>query len=147
MSPEQWDDQLPQALWDEPSDPARFEQMRRQYRDMPADGIPLGKNLATKQPLYIRPKHLFTHLHIVGATNVGKSYFLEGILKELILAGRGVCLIDPHGDLYHRLIDFCAYIDQVKPELKLSRRVIPFDVAETQQVLGFNPVARNARVM
>ena len=72
---------------------------------------------------------------------------MEGILKELILAGRGVCLIDPHGDLYHRLLDFCAYIDQVKPALKLSRRVIPFDVAETQQVLGFNPVARNARVM
>ena len=142
-----WDEPLPKATWDEPADPERFEQMRKQYRDTPADGIPLGKNLNTKQPVYITPKQLSTHLHIVGATNVGKSYFLEGILKELILAGHGVCLIDPHGDLYHRLLDFCTYIDRVKPELRLSRRLIPFDVAETGQILGFNPVARNARVM
>lgn len=142
-----WDDPLPKALWDEPDDPERFERMRQQYRDTPPNGIRLGKSVATNQPVYIRPGQLSTHLHIVGATNVGKSYFLEGILKELILAGRGICLIDPHGDLYHRLLDFCAFIDRAKPELKLSRRVIPFDVAETSQVLGFNPVARNARVM
>src|SRR6185503_2724094 len=147
MAPRHFDDPLPPAPWDRLADPDRFEQIRKQYRDTPSDGIPLGKNLNTKQPVYMRPKQLSTHLHIVGATNVGKSYFHEGILKELILAGRGVCLIDPHGDLYHRLLDFCTFIDQTKPGLKLSRRVIPFDVAETGQVLGFNPVARNARVM
>ena len=147
MPPDNWDDPLPKPAWGDPSDPSRFEQMRKQYRDMPSGGIRLGKNLSTNQPAYISPKQISTHMHIVGATNVGKSYFLEGLLKELILAGHGICLIDPHGDLYHRLLDFCAYFDRVKPELKLSRRVIPFDVAETQQVLGFNPVARNARVM
>lgn len=142
-----WDDPLPPAPWDSKPDPNRFERMREQYRATPPDGIPLGKSLTTDLEVFIRPKQLSTHLHIVGATNVGKSYFLEGIIKELILGGRGVCLIDPHGDLYHRLLDFCTYLDRVKPDLNLSRRVIPFDVAETGQVLGFNPVARNARVM
>jgi Helicase HerA, central domain/TraM recognition site of TraD and TraG len=145
--PRHWDDPLPPLPWDSKPDPERFERIYRQYRDTPADGIVLGKSQTSSLPVYIRPKQLSTHLHIVGATNVGKSYFLEGILKELILAGHGICLIDPHGDLYHRLLDFCTYFDQVKPELKLSRRVIPFDVAETNRVLGFNPVARNARVM
>src|SRR5439155_12677015 len=85
--------------------------------------------------------------HVVGATGVGNSYFLEGILKTLILLGYGMCVIDPTGDLYHRLMDFCAYLHLLRPELKLANRVIPFDVAETKQIIGFNPVARNARVM
>ena len=29
-------------------------------------------------------------------------------IKTLIVQGQGLCLIDPHGDLYHRLLDFCA---------------------------------------
>ncbi len=72
---------------------------------------------------------------------------MEAILKSLILQGYGVVLIDPHGDLYQRLLAFCAWLSLQKPELKLHRRVVPFDVAETQNVIGFNPVARNARVM
>jgi hypothetical protein len=72
---------------------------------------------------------------------------LEAILKSLILQGYGVTLIDPHGDLYHRLLAFCAWLSEHKPELHLHRRVVPFDVAETNRIIGFNPVARNARVM
>jgi hypothetical protein len=56
-------------------------------------------------------------------------------------------VIDPHGDLYHRLLSFCAWLSLRKPELQLHRRVVPFDVAETQTVVGFNPIARNSRVM
>jgi hypothetical protein len=148
MPKHRWDSERPPASWEEQKDlDERWQGKLDQARNTPPDGIRLGTNLNTKQKVYIRPKQLSTHLHIVGATNVGKSYFLEGILKELILAGHGICLIDPHGDLYHRMLDFCAHFDRVRPELKLSRRVIPFDVAETQHVLGFNPVARNARVM
>lgn len=88
---------------------------------------------------------LKTHMHVVGATGVGKSFFLEGVLKNLILDGHGVCLIDPHGDLYHRVLDFCAYLNIERPDLKLSKRVIPFDIAERQHILGFNPIQRNAR--
>ena len=72
---------------------------------------------------------------------------MEAILKSLILQGHGVVLIDPHGDLYHRLLSFCAWLSLRKPELQLHRRVVPFDVAETQNVIGFNPIARNSRVM
>src|SRR5207247_1298668 len=82
----------------------------------------------------------------VGATGVGKSFFLEGIIKSIIMQGHGVCLIDPHGDLYHRVFDFCAVANQACPELDLARRVIPFDISETRHLMGFNPVARNAKV-
>jgi hypothetical protein len=67
---------------------------------------------------------------VVGKTGTGKSYFL-----------------DPHGDLYHRVLDFCAYLNRLEPERKLAQRVIPFNIAETQKIIGFNPTARNARVL
>ncbi len=148
MPPYRWDETPPQSSWEDTEDIAEHWGRRlKQARETPVDGIRLGTNLQTKLPVFITPEQLRTHMHVVGATNVGKSYFLEGVLKQLILGGHGVCLIDPHGDLYHRMLDFCAYMSIEKPELKLDRRVIPFDVSNTRQFMGFNPVQRNARVM
>jgi hypothetical protein len=142
-----WDEPLEIGPWDKLPDPSRFEAKRRQYQDAPAGGIRVGQNLTTHAPAFITPKQLSTHMHVVGSTGLGKSYYLEGIIKTLIMQGHGVCVIDPHGDLYHRLFDFCAYLDQVQPERKLSQRVLPFDIAEGKKIIGFNPVQRNARVM
>ncbi len=86
-------------------------------------------------------------MHVVGATGGGKSFFLESIIRQLIVRGDGICLLDPHGDLYHRILSFCAYLNTKRPELNLAKRIIPFDIAETKNILGFNPVQRNARVM
>ena len=148
MRPYRWDEIPPMPPRDTGEDPKEvWERRLKQARDTPANGILLGTNLQTKLPIYITPDQLRTHMHVVGATNVGKSYFLEGIMKQLILGGHGLCLIDPHGDLYHRLLDFCTYMNREHPELHLDRRVIPFDVSETRHMFGFNPVRRNARVM
>src|SRR5258708_23239706 len=142
-----WDKALPSAKWEQVEDSEiHWERMLQQSRDTPTLGIRLGKSLTTQEPVFITPRQLSTHMQVVGSTGLGKSYFLEGIIKNLIMQGHGVCLIDPHGDLYHRTLDFCAYLDQVQPERKLSHRVIPFDVAESKKVIGFNPVQRNARV-
>ena len=116
-------------------------------RAMPSSGLLLGNDLARDLPVYLTPKLLSTHLHCIGSTGVGKSFMIEAILKSLILQGHGVVLIDPHGDLYHRMLDFCAWLSLRRPELLLHQRVVPFDVAETQSVIGFNPIARNSRVM
>jgi hypothetical protein len=113
----------------------------------PRDGIRLGTGVANDEELYIPASELSTHMHVVGATGVGKSFFLEGILKRLIEQGHGLCLMTPHEDIYQRLIDYCATVHRAKPELGLARRVIPFDLSNTQHIFGFNPVARNARVM
>jgi len=143
--------------WDETPQPSRLEEHEdpkeywarrlKQARETPANGIRLGKNLQTKLPIFITPEQLKTHMHIVGATDVGKSYFMEGVMKQLILGGHGLCLIDPHGDLYERMLNFCAYMNLEEPDLQLAQRVIPFDIGETRSLLGFNPVQRNARVM
>jgi hypothetical protein len=38
------------------------------------------------------------HVYAVGATGTGKSTLLRNIVLQDIAAGRGLCLIDPHGD-------------------------------------------------
>jgi hypothetical protein len=113
----------------------------------PSGGIKLAKNTHTGESVFIVPKQLSTHMHVLGSTGVGKSFFLEAVIKQLIQSGQGVCLIDPNGDLYERVLDYCVYLDQQQPERKLSQRVIPFNIAESRYILGFNPAARNARVM
>ncbi len=40
-----------------------------------------------------------SHMHIVGKTGTGKSTLLRTLCGEDLVAGRGFCLIDPHGDL------------------------------------------------
>ena len=120
-----------------------------QARPLPRDNrdIFLGTNITTGTDLRVSAKVLATHMHVVGATGVGKSFFLEGVIKRLIEQGHGVCLMTPHADIYHRVLDYCAGVNITHPHLRLAERVIPFDISDTRQVLGFNPVARNARVL
>ncbi len=138
-------DTLSTARWQRSSPSQDYWQTKlQQARHVPPAGLLLGKNLSNSLPVFLTPKLLSTHLHILGSTGVGKSFLIEAIIKSLILQGYGVVLIDPHGDLYHRVLAFCTWLSLQKPELQLHRRVVPFDVAETQDIIGFNPVARNA---
>ena len=152
-----WDDpNRPKSEWEKlaEEDPQqhwkrRIEDARRsqeQGHEPASKRIFLGKNTSTGEDVHLPLDMLKTHMHVLGATGVGKSFFLEGVIKSLILEGEGVCLIDPHGDLYHRVLDFCAYLNIERPDLGLTDRVIPVDIAERQHILGFNPIQRNARV-
>lgn len=54
----------------------------------------------------IRPADLVRHVYLVGKTGGGKSSLLERLLVEEIRAGQGIALLDPHGDLAERVLDF-----------------------------------------
>lgn len=143
-----WDEIPPEAPWLKlPTPEIHWQTNLERARLTPRAGLLLGANVASALPVYLTPDQLRTHMHVLGSTGVGKSFFIEGVIKSLILSGQGVCLIDPHGDLYHRILEFCGYLNGQRPDLKLDQRVIPFDVGDTRDVIGFNPVARNARVM
>jgi DNA helicase HerA-like ATPase len=43
-------------------------------------------------------------VYVVGKTGTGKSTFLENLFLRSIDAGFGACVIDPHGDLAHRVL-------------------------------------------
>ena len=58
-----------------------------------------------ERPFFLSPADRRYHTYIIGQTGTGKSTLLKHILMQDILAGRGVGLIDPHGDLAGELLD------------------------------------------
>lgn len=75
-------------------------------------------------------------VYLLGKTGTGKSTLLETMIRQDITAGRGVALLDPHGDLIEKVL---AHI----PESRQSD-VIYFNVPDQSAPLGFNPLEQIA---
>jgi hypothetical protein len=54
----------------------------------------------------LAPEDRAQHLYIVGKTGLGKSTLLRNLILQDLYAGRGVGLLDPHGDLAREILDF-----------------------------------------
>lgn len=81
-----------------------------------------------------------THLYVIGTTGQGKSKFLESLIVQDILAGRGCGLVDPHTDLARDVLAHLltvGYFDS--PEAR--QRVIYFDPTRTDYCIPFNILA------
>ncbi|MGC9611097.1 MAG: type IV secretion system DNA-binding domain-containing protein [Minisyncoccia bacterium] len=46
------------------------------------------------------------HVYIIGKSGMGKSKFLELLMRQDVVLGQGFCLIDPHGDLIEDILNF-----------------------------------------
>lgn len=46
------------------------------------------------------------HVYLVGKSGTGKSTLLENLIAQDLGAGRGVAVLDPHGELAERVLDF-----------------------------------------
>ena len=46
------------------------------------------------------------HMYFIGKTGMGKSTVLENMIIQDIMNNKGVAVIDPHGDLVEKVIDF-----------------------------------------
>src|SRR3954469_19669436 len=53
----------------------------------------------------LHPEDRAQHLYIVGKTGLGKSTLLRNLILQDLYAGRGVGLLDPHGDLARDVLD------------------------------------------
>src|SRR5712691_2254803 len=74
------------------------------------------------------------HMYVIGKTGTGKSTPLATLIKQDIEQGRGVALVDPHGDLGERALAW--FPEERRDDL------IYFDVPNVTQPLGFNPLER-----
>jgi hypothetical protein len=45
------------------------------------------------------------HIYIIGATGSGKSTLIYNMVMQDLAAGEGVCVMDPHGDLYDEVLE------------------------------------------
>ena len=101
--------------------------------EVPMEGgtfIGYGYYRGVRRPINIHLRDRMRHMYIIGKTGVGKSELLKEMIKQDINDGRGVCVIDPHGDLIE---DTLRYIPPERAE-----DVILFDPADTARPLGLN---------
>jgi len=72
------------------------------------------------------------HLYVIGKSGVGKSKFLELLIRQDVAYGHGLCLMDPHGDVIDAILDFI-------PENRMDDVVI-IDPTDMQHPVSFNPL-------
>lgn len=66
------------------------------------------------------------HLYVVGTTGIGKTKFLEVLIRQKIDARHGFGVIDPHGDLAEEIKAYltCKILDVWKDEDKLNKELL-----------------------
>jgi type IV secretory pathway TraG/TraD family ATPase VirD4 len=82
----------------------------------------------------IKEKNRRGHIYIIGKTGTGKSTLIENMAILDIRSGKGLALIDPHGDLAEDILHFIP-----------KRRVkdtIYFNPADIEYPIAFNPLER-----
>lgn len=92
-------------------------------------------------PLMLPLAARLEHMQVIGTTGAGKTKFLEHCIRQDIIDGRGVCVIDPHGNhpdsLYRSLLCWME-----RHGFTSSRTVHLIDPNAGTHVTGLNPLAR-----
>lgn len=99
---------------------------------IPKEGITLAKNIfrGVEQDVKIKNDDRRRHMYIIGKSGVGKSTFLVNMAVQDMKNGKGLCFVDPHGDVIEELLG------KIPPER--AEDVILFDPGDTSRPLGLN---------
>lgn len=91
----------------------------------------------TDEPFALFQPDRRQHVHVIGKSGTGKTTLLRNMIVQDIMAGRGVGLIDPHGDLAQDILD---HIPRDRTD-----DVAYFDPSDFEHPIGFNLLARVPR--
>ena len=107
--------------------------------DLPIGGTEAGEAITvlgrtnyrgTNQVFGVKPVDRRRHVYIIGKTGMGKSTLLENMIYSDIVAGKGVGVIDPHGDLADAVLNFI-------PQNRIND-VVLIDPADKVYAVAFN---------
>jgi len=74
------------------------------------------------------------HFYIIGKTGMGKTTLLENMAIQDIQTGRGIGIVDPHGDFAEKMLDFV-------PSNRIND-VIYFNPADLDYPIAFNVIEK-----
>lgn len=83
-------------------------------------------------PIGVYDEDRLRHMYVVGKTGTGKSKFLLNLMINDIKQGKGIGVIDPHGDA----------IEEIMTHIPISRKtdVIIFDPTDSEYPFCMNPL-------
>jgi hypothetical protein len=98
--------------------------------------------------VYIDDKQRLCHLYALGATNSGKTKFIESLIRQDILSMRGICLVDPHGDLTQNILKFIGSLSTAHDSpislQEIGEKLILVEPFNQEVAAGFNPLEASA---
>jgi hypothetical protein len=100
--------------------------------NIPTSGLFLGKSTyrGMSRDVHIGDDDRRRHMYIIGKTGTGKTEFLKQMITQDIKNGKGVGVVDPHGDLIEDILQ------TIPPER--AEDVILFDPSDTTRPMGLN---------
>jgi len=100
----------------------------------------IGENLhyGKSTTISLSPEQRLRHIYIIGATGTGKTTLLENLIIQDIQNGKGIAVLDPHGDL----------IDQILGHIPEERfnDVILLDPSDSEYPVGLNILSAYSEV-
>jgi len=82
--------------------------------------LPIGMSLEQRQK----------HTYIIGKTGMGKTTLLTSSIHQDMVSGKGLAVLDPHGDMFRELLE-------IVPEHRRND-VVVFDPTDRQHPIGLN---------
>lgn len=96
----------------------------------------VNRHAGQEAPVWLRMDHRVRHTHIIGGSGYGKTTFLFNCIRQDIENGFGCGLLDPHGDLAEKILDFI-------PRDRLGD-VVVVDPTDEDFSVGFNILAAHS---
>jgi hypothetical protein len=85
------------------------------------------------EPVMLDPEERRRHVYLVGQTGTGKSTLLLNLIAQDLAAGKGLALLDPHGDLAEAALNYIP-----KPR---TNDLVYINPADVERPIGFNPLS------
>lgn len=105
---------------------------RGSFANMDDWNIVLGvrEEWGQEHPFALTPRDRQHHLYTIGKSGTGKTTLLRNLILQDICSGKGVGIIDPHGDLATELLDLI-------PRHRIED-VVYFNPSDLEFPIGFN---------
>jgi hypothetical protein len=92
-------------------------------------------------PVRIKQQDRRRHMYIIGKSGTGKTEMMKAMVQQDIEEGRGVCIIDPHGDFADDTLQFVPkdraddviFFDPADYERPMGLNMLEFDPAHPEQ--------------